>query len=697
MYDDFQGENFKYNDIQYIKFKIYNDDYSLEDRDNSKIRQNYEQDIIEYMEFLEEHFQLKDYIWQRDHIQLNYNEKTVRGQDDTRLLGYICGMVRFDDSLDDEWFIVEMLFQLTKKYKNLTVSVQDNDGDFLLIEAAKVIPKWLKPSNSQNRLWIKNSQIHLIPLPSSPSDLDLIPQRMDIISAIRILSKKGDSQLESIHTIADDKIHQCVLSHFKYSTPEFKVDQYHWKSAYLPIDIAYLIHQYPHMIAPIVQIFYHRDADDMKALSTMSRFPISKATFVPCKVRFTRTLYGAIHLQKFNSPRSYPPLPQFSDPTFNPKQLGMKLHCAIEMLYQSSKRKNSKEDLNNPQVDTYKFNHDENWDRFVLQTQQTGYFENEKIGSKKYKEKLQYLKQQYLEKKLYLNSKQASNNNNNNNNNSSLADFIDEILKEKSVKEMNEIIGNSLNGFTESSDDYLNQLPHRLEDLLNELEIDNSNNNNNENVGKIFESILNSTSSIDGINFKKDQYNDEDEVEDGSVKKKIKFDPNAFMNVLDSVLGNTKRDEIDKEDDEDDDHMYDDLEDQSEDDDDDEEEDDDDDEDDEEDDDDDDDDEDEEENDKEYFSKEDKSDKNYIEFLKNSKLPRKVTMKDYMNQMDVELNNSTISQSFETVQSSNRNSNLNKKVDLNLNLVKNILDSLNEQKGIPSATSTLLKEYLDKK
>ena len=35
------------------------------------------------------------------------------------------------------------------------ISCMDNDGQFLLIEAAMVIPTWLKPDNASHRVWIR--------------------------------------------------------------------------------------------------------------------------------------------------------------------------------------------------------------------------------------------------------------------------------------------------------------------------------------------------------------------------------------------------------------------------------------------------------------------------------------------------------------------------------------------------------------
>ena len=58
-------------------------------------------------------------------------------------------------------------------------SIRDTDGEFLLIEAANELPAWVSPDNATNRvsrgvhariqltalqLWLKDGQLHLIPL-----------------------------------------------------------------------------------------------------------------------------------------------------------------------------------------------------------------------------------------------------------------------------------------------------------------------------------------------------------------------------------------------------------------------------------------------------------------------------------------------------------------------------------------------------
>lgn len=44
------------------------------------------------------------------------------------------GLVRFGDNIEDEWFIVWLLMELTRLMSDISVRVWDDDGEFLLIE-----------------------------------------------------------------------------------------------------------------------------------------------------------------------------------------------------------------------------------------------------------------------------------------------------------------------------------------------------------------------------------------------------------------------------------------------------------------------------------------------------------------------------------------------------------------------------------
>lgn len=62
------------------------------------------------------------------------------------------GSCCYGDNIEDEWFVVYVVKELTKTYPNLIAKIVDNDGEFLLIEAADSLPSWADPSNCDNRV-----------------------------------------------------------------------------------------------------------------------------------------------------------------------------------------------------------------------------------------------------------------------------------------------------------------------------------------------------------------------------------------------------------------------------------------------------------------------------------------------------------------------------------------------------------------
>lgn len=62
------------------------------------------------------------------------------------------GRTNFGDSIEDEWVIVYLLRELTKKHKDIWARVVDGDGQFLLVEAAATLPAWLEPEVAENRV-----------------------------------------------------------------------------------------------------------------------------------------------------------------------------------------------------------------------------------------------------------------------------------------------------------------------------------------------------------------------------------------------------------------------------------------------------------------------------------------------------------------------------------------------------------------
>ena len=67
-------------------------------------------------------------------------------------LMFLHGLTNYGDSVEDEWLIVYILRELSNRFPQLWVKVVDTDGEFLLIEAANALPRWLNPEIAENRV-----------------------------------------------------------------------------------------------------------------------------------------------------------------------------------------------------------------------------------------------------------------------------------------------------------------------------------------------------------------------------------------------------------------------------------------------------------------------------------------------------------------------------------------------------------------
>lgn len=78
----------------------------------------------------------------------------------------------------------------------------DNDGEFLLIEAALHLPKWLKPEVADNRIWLYDGAVHILPLPSRA--YPNLPASLSTAEALQML------QSPDIATLAGELCSSCI-------------------------------------------------------------------------------------------------------------------------------------------------------------------------------------------------------------------------------------------------------------------------------------------------------------------------------------------------------------------------------------------------------------------------------------------------------------------------------------------------------
>uniref|UniRef100_A0A3Q4HB40 Uncharacterized protein n=1 Tax=Neolamprologus brichardi TaxID=32507 RepID=A0A3Q4HB40_NEOBR len=89
------------------------------------------------------------------------------------------GITKMFSGKQDEPLFLSVIYVFVSKIIVYMCRVEDNDGEFLLIEAADYLPKWLNPDTSENRVFLYKGELHILPCPSKSTSVgfskDVVP------------------------------------------------------------------------------------------------------------------------------------------------------------------------------------------------------------------------------------------------------------------------------------------------------------------------------------------------------------------------------------------------------------------------------------------------------------------------------------------------------------------------------------------
>lgn len=199
---------------------------------------------------------LQGYIWQHEPFQL---EVVVVEEEEG--LQCLKGTTRFGDNIEDEWFVVYLLHEISRTVSGISITVRDNDGEFLLIEAAYAIPRWVSPDNSENRVFIREGRVHLIGPAVGKAKL----KPLSVSEAVGVM-KAGE-----FVTKASGEVQEAVLRRIKEYPARARVNM-HKARCVVPLRVAHVLKNEPQLVSLAVDAFYRRDIDAMKAASKLKKF-----------------------------------------------------------------------------------------------------------------------------------------------------------------------------------------------------------------------------------------------------------------------------------------------------------------------------------------------------------------------------------------------------------------------------------------
>ena len=274
---------------------------------------------------------LKEYIWQRDDFALSLEHEEQDGAGAGRWT--LHGKTEFGDSIADEWVIVYILRELSRKFKDAWIRLVDADGEFLLAEAANAIPSWLDPDVADNRVWINNGGLKIVPQTVSGARAKFkSSQDLEVVSLASALSYLASDPHDLIQSpeINDEAFYR-LRNH-----PTQIHESMHATKVSIPRKLAYLLYRTPANISPAVEAFYLRDPISMRPLKVQKGANLSfpPTDLVTASVRFTRISYAQLKSQDFSMPLAWAKQTRASACGKDRSRLdmGMKVACGFEML-----------------------------------------------------------------------------------------------------------------------------------------------------------------------------------------------------------------------------------------------------------------------------------------------------------------------------------------------------------------------------
>ncbi|KAL9002017.1 MAG: hypothetical protein Q9188_005034 [Gyalolechia gomerana] len=262
---------------------------------------------------------LNEFIWQRDSFDLELVQQDGRS--------FLQGQTNFGDSVEDEWLVVYLLRELSRKFRHSWIRVFDSDGEFLLIEAADALPKWLNPDVAENRVWINDGKLLIIP--KLPKPKKARPEALNLDNASTFIQDRKDNLLHS-PTIDSEAFYRLQ----KYPA-QIKASLHHAMIT-IPRKLAYVLHEDAAYISPAVEAFYLRDPISLRSLQSHqpSTLFFDPKDFVTVSVKFTKVGYAQLKGQDFQTPPAWAAyFPRDPETRIHPgSEMGMKVTCGFEML-----------------------------------------------------------------------------------------------------------------------------------------------------------------------------------------------------------------------------------------------------------------------------------------------------------------------------------------------------------------------------
>lgn len=156
----------------------------------------------------------------------------------------------------------------------------------------------------------------------------------------------------------------------------------------IPVTVAQVLKHEPCLISLAVEGFYDRDIDTMKFAAKMEKFLERgrEEELVCMSVKMSKAMFAQLMQQNFQAPKCYPMPNRTNASVHSEAELGMKIACGFEMIYQLRRQEGSG---------------GKTWSAFKESLESSGYFEGLLPGSKEYGRLMQNAEEYYRNSELF--------------------------------------------------------------------------------------------------------------------------------------------------------------------------------------------------------------------------------------------------------------------------------------------------------
>jgi hypothetical protein len=245
------------------------------------------------------------------------------------------GSLRFGDAMADEWLVAGLLRELTACFAGeLLATVEDNDGQFLLIEGAELLPEWVGPDNADRRVLLHGGRLHLVDLEAVPG-AGLAPDELLVCCAQDVLLHPERSLASAALEAEVWRRHGQVLAAAGEALRQASAQRCR---ARVPRAVAAALRRAPQLAALAAAAFCERDELDADMRAALRRGRIPPVPVDEPMLRLPKVAFAHLTQLPFSAPRALSALLSDDAAKQRAAEIGVKLTVGLELLYQRARR-----------------------------------------------------------------------------------------------------------------------------------------------------------------------------------------------------------------------------------------------------------------------------------------------------------------------------------------------------------------------